>query len=89
MDLSIEQFVGIAGAPFVQALTELVKNTFPRLESRWYPAISVIWGVILNVALAVIIITSIPVAVIMGVATGLLASGLFAWGKRTEVINRR
>jgi len=87
--VDIKELVGLAGAPIVQALTELIKNTFPALESRWFPAISLIWGIILNVALAAILTTSIPVAIVVGVATGLLASGLFTWGKRTETSGKR
>lgn len=81
----IKDFVGLAGAPVVQALTEVVKVAFPDMPARWYPSISVAWGVVFNVALSLIIKSDVPVAVIIGVVTGLLASGLFTWGKRTEV----
>lgn len=81
----LKDFVGIAGAPFVVALTEAVKVTFPDIPSRWYPSIAVLWGLILNIGIALVIQSNMPVAIVIGVATGLLASGLFAWGKRTEI----
>ena len=87
--MDIREIAGLAGAPLVQALTELIKVMFPLMESRWYPAISVFWGVVLNIALAFILNTGKPEACIVGVATGLLASGLFSWGKRTETTGRR
>lgn len=83
--IDIKDFVGIGGAPFVQFLVEQTKKTFPTLRPRWYPAISMLWGIILNVALGLILKSDLPVAIVVGVVTGAIASGSFAWGKRTEV----
>jgi hypothetical protein len=77
-------FIGVAGTPFVVALTQLVKVTFPDIPARWFPSISVVWGVGVNVGLAFVLNTDKPIAVLVGVATGLLASGLYAVGKRGE-----
>lgn len=82
--MELNQFVGLAGAPLVQALVELVKRTAPSLKSRWYPALSVLFGVVLNLALASILVTDLKAASFIGVLTGLLSSGLFAAGKVGE-----
>lgn len=87
--MELSQLVGLAGAPLVQALTEWTKKTFPKLRSRWYPSISVAWGIVLNEGIGFLINSqptpaSIGQAAIVGVATGLFACGLFAWGKKSE-----
>ena len=82
--MELTQFVGLAGAPVVQYLTELVKRTFPTLKPRWYPAMAVLFGVVLNIALGAMLSTDLKAAAFVGVLTGGLASGMFAVGKVGE-----
>lgn len=84
MPEGIKDLIGIAGAPFVVALTQLVKATFPELKARWFPSIAVLWGIILNVVLSFILNTDKPTAIVIGVLTGLIAAGLYGAGKRGE-----
>lgn len=87
----VQALIGLAGAPFVAALTELIKRTFPELRERWYPLVAVIWGLVLNLGWAAVEIYSgmtqqnrvvvLAVALILGLMAGLSASGLYSGAK--------
>jgi hypothetical protein len=77
IDLSV--VVGISGIPIVTALVQLLKLTFPQLDSRWWPALSFGVAVLLNVGAAAVLRSSIETGVIWGVLAGLSASGLYTW----------
>jgi hypothetical protein len=73
--------IGLAGAPLVVALVELVKRTCPELEPRWYPLAAVLWGEALNLGLAVTLGQDWRMALLLGLVAGLAASGLYSGGK--------
>lgn len=89
MDPELMQgFVGLAGAPFIVGLTEWVKKSFPELPERWWPTVAIAWGLLLNVGWALVMLrvglTAQPallvltIAGVIGVASGLMASGLYS-----------
>ncbi len=79
IDLSI--IFGMAGAPVITALTELVKRTFPSLSSRYFPLISVVIGICLNLGIAAALAVDLRLAAVTGILAGLAASGLYSWVK--------
>lgn len=90
----LSQWVGLAGAPLVQALTEWIKQLFPTLDKRFYSSIAVVWGMLLNLALAAAVSgltwSGAVWVVVVGIATGLLASGLYKMGRgSTDVVEPR
>ncbi len=70
--------VGIAGAPLVIALVQLVRVTEPGLPSRYVPALTLLLAVLLNLFLATLVGTPLTLALIVGLVTGLTASGLYS-----------
>jgi hypothetical protein len=83
-EFDIKSIYGLASEPFVIGLTQLVKTTFPELPARFFPSVSLTIGVLLNVGLGLAIGTALPSAVAVGAIVGLIASGLYAAGKRGE-----
>ncbi|MHB1131646.1 MAG: hypothetical protein ACYC4L_04590 [Chloroflexota bacterium] len=94
MDPEVMQgFVGLAGAPFVVGLTEWIKRSFPDLSERWWPTVSIAWGLALNLGWAAVMLrvglTTQPallvltIAAVIGVAAGLMASGLYSGARAT------
>lgn len=78
---NLREFAGVAGAPVVAGLVQLVKAAWPDLPSRWWPLLAVVWGVVWNVALALEVGLDLGESALWGVVTGLLASGLFSLAK--------
>jgi hypothetical protein len=76
-------FVGLAGIPFIVALVQLLKNTWPTIPSHYWPAIVLLVSVILNLALAWQLAGNLGTAVLVGIVTGLSASGLYSWATTT------
>lgn len=72
--------VGLAGAPVVVALVQLVKTSWPDLPTRWFPLFSLFFSVALNLAVALVVSSSLPIAALLGLVTGLAASGFYSWG---------
>jgi hypothetical protein len=72
--------VGLAGAPVVLALVQMVKVTWPFVPTRYFPLASLGFAVALNLGVAAIIGSSLPIAVLVGLVTGLSASGFYSWG---------
>ena len=70
--------VGIAGAPLVIALVQLVRVTEPDLPGRYLPALTLLLAMLLNLFLATLVGTPIPLALLVGLVTGLTASGLYS-----------
>ena len=83
--MEITDWVGLGGIPFVQALVALVKTSLPSFPARYYPGMSIFWGIVLNFVLTAIIGGDYRVSAVIGVATGLIASGLFDYGKQKEL----
>lgn len=87
----VQAVIGLAGAPFVAALTELIKRSWPELEARWWPLVAILWGLLLNVGWAAVelyarmteqsAVVVYAVAVILGLMAGLSASGLYSGNK--------
>lgn len=70
--------VGIAGAPLVIALVQLVRVTEPDLPGRYLPALTLLLAVLLNLFLAALVGTPPALAILVGLVTGLTASGLYS-----------
>jgi hypothetical protein len=81
--------VGIAGAPLVIALVQLVRVTEPDLPSRYVPALTLFMAIGLNLFLAGLIGTPIALALLVGLVTGLTASGLYSHATAGMVLNGR
>ncbi len=87
----VQAVIGLAGAPLVAALTELVKRSWPELEARWWPLVAVLWGLALNIGWAAVELYArmteqspvvvYAVALILGLMAGLSASGLYSGNK--------
>ena len=75
--MDYRSFVGLAGAPLILALVQLVKRTWPELSPRYEPALVLGLAVALNLALAWQLRTDLGLAVLVGIVTGLSASGLY------------
>ena len=74
----LKDLVGLAGVPFVVALTEAVKAVWPGLPARFYPLVAIAWGLGLNL-LAAYAIGVLPVeAALEGLVAGLAAAGLYS-----------
>jgi hypothetical protein len=71
--------VGLTGVPIVAALVQLVKLTFPSLDSRWWPAVSFAVALALNVGAAFALGKPIGIGAAWGILAGLSASGLYTW----------
>jgi hypothetical protein len=69
---------GMGGAPFVLALTEVIKRMFPELPSRWIPLVAIFWGMILNVSCAWYYGDPLFPSVWIGTASGLIAVGSYS-----------
>lgn len=74
----IKDLVGLAGVPFVVALTEGVKVVAPELPARFYPLVAVAWGLLLNLLAAQVLGVAPVEAALEGVAAGLAAAGLYS-----------
>jgi hypothetical protein len=74
----IKDLVGLAGVPFVVALTEAVKVVAPELPARFYPLVAIVWGLGLNLLAAQMLGVSPLEAAVEGVAAGLAAAGLYS-----------
>ena len=73
--------------PLTSAIVALVKTTFPRLRSRYYPTVSVAAGMASATGLAWLAGATgneLGMAVGAGFISGLIASGLFRGGKAQE-----
>lgn len=77
MDYS--QFIGLAGAPFITALCQLIKGYLP--SDRYVPSAALLLGVALNIAVAYNQGGDMLLAVLVGITTGLAASGLYSQTK--------
>ena len=74
----LKELIGLAGVPFVVALTEAVKVVMPELPSRFYPLVAVAWGLALNLLAAYVLAIPLIEAGVEGVAAGLAAAGLYS-----------
>lgn len=84
--INIKDFVGLGGIPIVQALVALFKTTFPSFPARYYPSVSIVVGVILNEGLGYLLGTDPSTSAVVGLIIGLIASGLFQYGKSREAV---
>ena len=71
--------VGLAGAPLVLALVQLLKITLPATDPRYWPLATLAVAILFNLALAWLIGTPLGVAALLGLVTGLTASGMYSW----------
>ena len=83
--MELKEFVGVAGAPFIVLLVEIVKRVFPKLESRFYPIIALFWGEVINLALAYLLHTDYAKAAFVGLVATVIACGSFQYGKTQEL----
>jgi len=79
--LDLSTLVGFAGVPIVTALVQLIKMTWPEIESRWWPALSFLVAIGLNVGAAAALHSSLEVGFVWGILAGLSASGLYTWAR--------
>lgn len=70
----MDQYIGLAGAPFIWAIIQWVVKPLDS-ETRTYPAIAVLLGLAINVAIALNRHTDMLTAVLIGITTGLAAIG--------------
>jgi hypothetical protein len=78
-------FIGLAGVPFLVFLVEAIKKMFPDLPARFLPAVSMATGVVLNIGLALLLAADWRTAAFVGMIAGAVASGTFAYGKAREI----
>lgn len=76
--------VGLAGAPVVLAVVEVVKDSFPSIGTRWFPALVLAGGVLVNVGYAALTAGGVGPALLVGVVTGLVASGLYSQARAVK-----
>ena len=81
----LRSFYGLGSAPLIVALVEGIKHTFPNLEARWYPLVSLAAGVVLNLALCYLLSGRYEYAVFIGVLASLIAGGFWS-GTKAAVI---
>lgn len=74
----LQDLVGLAGVPFIVALVEGTKATFPALDKRFYAPVAVAWGLALNLLAAAVLGTAWVEAGVEGLAAGLAAAGLYS-----------
>jgi hypothetical protein len=65
--------------PVIAAVVQVVKVTWPKLDGRFTPVISLVVGV----AVSLVVIGLTPIAGFAGLIFGLTASGLYDIGKKT------
>jgi hypothetical protein len=70
--------IGLAGAPLVVALVQLIRVTWPGVPSRLLPALTLGVAIALNVGLAPMVGADWRLAILVGMVTGLTASGLYS-----------
>ncbi|SRR5579885_129446 len=76
--LNVSDLVGLAGAPLVLALVQLVRATWPELPTHYVPALTLAIAIGLNLALSTVTGASLQSVVLVGMLTGLTASGLYS-----------
>ncbi len=78
--IDINLVVGMAGVPFILALTQMVKRFVA--DERYYPIISIVWGIVINVGIiwgfTLATRQDIVVAIFTGVVAGLAAAGMYS-----------
>ena len=83
----LQALLGAGGAPLVAALvTAFVKPWLA--NDKWYPAAAIVLGTLWNVAIAAALGLALPPAALLGIATGLMASGLYSTAKTLITPNR-
>ncbi len=82
----VKEIFGLAGVPFIIALVEWAKRSFPVLGRDSYPLLAMALGVLVNLALGWYLHVDVFVSVVVGIVAGLAASGLYSGGK--EVVER-
>lgn len=65
--------------PIVTGLVQIFKWTFPKLNTRFIPAVSIVLGI----ATSLLIIECTAIGVVVGIILGLGATGLWEFGKTT------
>lgn len=84
----LKDLIGLAGVPFVVALVEATKATFPELDKRFYAPVAVAWGLALNLLAAAVLGLPYVEGAVEGVAAGLAAAGLYSAAKAAWPANR-
>jgi hypothetical protein len=74
----LQDLVGLAGVPFVVALVEGTKATFPALDKRFYALVAIARALALNLVAAAVLDTPWVEAGVEGLAAGLAAAGLYS-----------
>lgn len=84
MEGDLSQYIGFLGVPFILALVELVKKVSQdkqgndRLPKQVIPALGVLFGLVINIGLAYYQHIALVPALFLGLATGLVAGGLYS-----------
>lgn len=73
------QFFGVGSAVLVVPIVLGIKRTFPTLDSRWWPAVTLAVAIVFNLGLGYLLGADLRVAAFLGLVTGLSASGLYSW----------
>lgn len=84
-DFDPAAIIGLSGVPFIAALVEGTKRTFPCLQPRWYVLVSILWALALNVLLAPLVGYPLQHAIVVALSTGLAASGLYSAVKHASM----
>lgn len=79
--MQYSDFWGLAGAPLVVAVLELIKRVIPELSQRWYPISALVAALAINLTIAWQLQTDLVLAVFVAVVVSLTASGLYGQGK--------
>ncbi len=80
----LKAFIGIAGAPLVVALVELVKWVIPGIPARFWPTIALLWAVALNFFIAWRLATDFYLAGFAGIVTALVAMKFYDAGPTSK-----
>jgi hypothetical protein len=79
--MEMRELFGLAGVPFIIAMVEMVKRSFPGLHGETFAPLAVFFGIVINGAVGMYLgIDTFP-AIMTGIVAGLVASGLYSGGK--------
>jgi hypothetical protein len=75
------ELVGLAGVPVIVALVEVAKRSWPAMDGRWVPLLTLALGLAINAWAGLVVGIGLHEALALGLVAGLAASGLYSQGK--------
>ena len=84
--MEMRELFGLAGVPFIVALVELVKRSFPGLHGEVFAPLAVFFGIVMNGAVGYYLEVEPFPAIMTGIVAGLAASGLYSGGKAMRIL---